>query len=287
MSPVYRTILLTTLAMTAFAANSLLCRLALGQGLIDAASFSTLRLLSGALVLALFVLPAWRTVGRQRADWRMVLSLFVYMVFFSFAYRSLGAATGALILFGAVQLSMFFAAIKSGEYFTGLSWVGLGLALSGLIYLVLPGLTAPDPFGAALMTVAGIAWGVYSLLGKSAGSPLETTANNFLMSVPLAILVSLFFIEEIHATRAGITLAVSSGAIASALGYVIWYAALKKLSASRAATVQLSVPAIAALGGVVFLAEEITLRLLLASVATLGGIALVLMQRSMQPGKPG
>ena len=271
---------LTLLAMLAFAANSLLCRLALGQGLIDAASFATIRIFSGALVLALFMLPTWRRRGRLAVDLRTVIALFIYMVFFSFAYRSLGAATGALILFAAVQLTMFVAALRAGEHFSTLSWLGLLLALFGLVYLVMPGVTAPDPMGAGLMTIAGISWGLYSLLGKQASDPLEATANNFLLSLPLALIVSLVFWEDIHVSRAGIALATTSGAIASALGYVIWYAALKGLSASRAATVQLSVPAIAAFGGVIFLAESITLRLLLASAATLGGIALVLAQRS-------
>jgi len=275
-----KTFVLTVLAMLAFAANSLLCRLALGQGLIDAASFATLRVFCGALVLLLYMLPAWRGNGRAAADWRTVISLFCYMVFFAFAYRSLGAATGALILFGAVQLTMFCAALKAGERFSGLSWAGLCMALFGLVYLVLPGITAPDPVGAAFMSIAGMAWGIYSLLGKQATNPLEATANNFLFAVPLTLAVSLVFVDDIHVSRPGIALAAASGAMASALGYVIWYAALKGLSAARAATVQLSVPAIAAFGGTVFLAEEITLRLLLASAATLGGIALVLTRRA-------
>ena len=277
-----RTLLLTVLAMLAFAANSLLCRLALGQGLIDAASFASLRILSGAMALTLFMWPAWRTRSRRPADWRAVATLFLYMVFFSYAYLSLSAATGALILFGAVQLTMFIAALRAGERFTNLSLAGLGLAVFGLVYLVLPGVTAPDPTGAALMTIAGISWGFYSLLGRNVPEPLEATANNFIFSLPLAIIVSLLFMGDIHLSPPGIALAATSGVIASGLGYVAWYAALRGLTASRAATVQLSVPAIAAFGGVVFLAEEITLRLLLASVATLGGIALVLAQRARQ-----
>lgn len=276
----HSTFLLTVLAMLAFAANSLLCRLALGQGLIDAASFATLRIFSGAVVLTLFMFPVWKERGRLPADWHSVLSLFLYMVFFSYAYRSLGAATGALILFGAVQLTMFIAALRAGERFVALSWFGLFLAFFGLAYLVLPGVSAPDPMGAALMAIAGMAWGFYSLSGKKAADPLEATANNFLFSLPLALLVSLVFIGDLHVSKSGIALAAASGAIASGLGYVIWYSALRGLSASRAATVQLSVPAIAAFGGVVFLAEGVTLRLLLSSAATLGGIALVLAQRA-------
>lgn len=275
-----RTVLLTALAMLAFAANSLLCRLALGQGLIDAASFASLRIVTGALVLGLMMWPAWRRRGRAPLNQWAVITLFFYMFFFAFAYRSLGAATGALILFGAVQLTMFSAALRAGERFPALAWTGLALAVAGLVYLVLPGVTAPDPLGTLLMTVAGVSWGIYSLLGRHAPEPLEATANNFLVSVPLAVLVSLAFLDEIHVTTGGLSLAVASGALASGLGYVAWYAALRGLTASRAATVQLSVPAIAALGGVVFLGEEITVRLLLSSAATLGGIAIVLAQRA-------
>jgi len=274
------TALLTAVAMVAFAANSLLCRMALGEGLIDAASFATVRVVAGAITLSLILLPRWRAQGRAPVDWRAAAMLFTYMAFFSFAYLSLSAGTGALLLFGAVQLTMFVVALRSGEPFPALSWAGLGLAVAGLIYLVSPGVTAPDPLGAALMTVAGVAWGVYSLLGKNASDPLAATANNFIFSVPLVVLVSLLFLEEFHFTNQGLVLAVASGSIASGLGYVIWYAALKGLPATRAATVQLSVPVIAAIGGVILLSEQLTFRLVLASAATLGGIALVLMQRS-------
>jgi drug/metabolite transporter (DMT)-like permease len=266
--------------MLAFAANSLLCRLALGQGLIDAASFASLRIFSGVVVLSLIMLPSWRKRGRSAADWRAVVTLFLYMVFFSYAYLLLSAGTGALILFGAVQLTMFIAAMKAGEHFAPLSLLGLIVSISGLIYLVLPGVTAPDPMGVALMAVAGISWGFYSLLGRHTVQPLEATANNFLFSLPMAIIVSLVFMDDMHISARGAALATASGAIASGLGYVIWYAALKGLSATRAATVQLSVPVIAAFGGAVFLAEQVTLRLVLASVAILGGIAIVLAQRA-------
>jgi drug/metabolite transporter (DMT)-like permease len=278
-----RTILLTFIAMLAFAANSLLCRLALGQALIDAASFATVRVISGAAALALIMLPRWRAHGRAPADWRAAAMLFTYMAFFSFAYLSLSAGTGALILFGAVQLTMFIAALRGGEHFAMLSWVGLTLAVLGLVYLVSPGLTAPDPMGACLMAIAGIAWGFYSLLGRNAADPLEATASNFIYSVPLVIIVSLFFVSQFHSSPGGLALAVASGAIASGLGYVIWYAALRGLTATRAATVQLAVPVIAAFGGVVLLAEEITLRLLVASAATLGGVWIVLAQRTSAP----
>jgi drug/metabolite transporter (DMT)-like permease len=206
--------------------------------------------------------------------------LFTYMAFFSFAYLSLSAGTGALLLFGAVQLTMFAVALHSGERFPLLSWAGLALAVSGLVYLVSPGVTAPDPLGAVLMAIAGTAWGVYSLLGKHVADPLEATANNFIYSAPMVVLLSLILLGNFQITPKGLALAVISGAAASGLGYVIWYAALKGLSATRAATIQLSVPVIAAIGGVILLSEQMTMRLVLASFATLGGIALVLMQRN-------
>jgi drug/metabolite transporter (DMT)-like permease len=272
--------LLTLLALLAFAANSLLCRLALGGALIDAASFTTVRLAAGAITLVLIVAPRWRAHGRAKADWRSVAMLFAYMAFFSFAYLTLSAGTGALILFGAVQLTMLIVGLRNGERFPALSWVGLALAFLGLVYLVSPGLTAPDPLGAALMTLAGIAWGCYSLLGRGAADPIEATANNFILAVPLAIATSLLFMNRLHGSWEGIALAAISGALTSGLGYVIWYAALRRLTATRAAVVQLAVPAIAACGGVILLSEEITMRLLLASAATLGGIWIVMLQRS-------
>lgn len=275
-----RTGALTIVAIIAFAANSLLCRLALGEGLIDPASFTSARVLSGGIVLMLIVLPRWRNSGRPSIDWRFSATLFVYMVFFSFAYRSLSAGTGALLLFGAVQLTMFVSALRAGESLSPPFWVGLALTISGLIYLLSPGITAPDPMGASLMLVAGIAWGSYSLLGRKVTDPLGATANSFLYAIPLALLTSLVFIDDFHISRNGLILAVASGAIASGLGYVIWYAALRGLTATHAATVQLSVPVVAAVGGIVFLSEQITLRLVFASVAILGGIMIVLSQRA-------
>jgi drug/metabolite transporter (DMT)-like permease len=279
-------VVLTIAAMLAFTANSLLCRLALGQELIDAASFTTVRVVSGAVTLSLIMLPRWRTHGRSSVNWLSATMLFTYMAFFSFAYLSLSAGTGALILFGAVQLTMFIVALREGEHFALLSWAGFTLAILGLVYLVSPGVTAPDPLGAILMAVAGIAWGFYSLLGRGVADPLEATANNFIFSVPLVIIVSLLFIGDFNSSSSGLVLAVASGAIASALGYAIWYAALCGLTATRAATVQLSVPVIAAFGGVVLLSEQITLRLLLASVATLSGVAIVLAQRAAKAPQP-
>jgi drug/metabolite transporter (DMT)-like permease len=218
-------------------------------------------------------------------DARMALCLCTYMIFFSFAYLSLGAGTGALILFGSVQLTMFVFALRSGERFSLPSWCGFILAIGGLIYLVSPGITAPDLSGAVLMAVAGIAWGFYSLLGRGVADPLQATAKNFACCLPVVLVVSAIFWRHIGLSPDGIVLAVASGAIASGCGYVIWYAALPALSATHAATVQLSVPVIAAFGGILLLSEQVTLRLLLASAATLGGVAIVLLQRTARPSR--
>jgi drug/metabolite transporter (DMT)-like permease len=283
MPQITSTPLLTAIAMVAFAANSLLCRLALGDQQIDAASFTTVRVVSGAITLSLFMLPHWRRGARRVGfDWGASLMLFAYMIFFSFAYLSLSAGTGALLLFGSVQLTMILAALRAGEQFTLWSWAGLLLAVAGLVYLVSPGITAPDPLGAVFMVVAGLAWGLYSLVGRRAGNPLESTANNFILAAPMGIAVSLLFIGDLQLSNRGLLLAIASGSIASGIGYVTWYAALKGLTSASAATVQLSVPVIAAVGGVLMLAEPVTLRLVLASAATLGGIALVLLKRTAQ-----
>jgi drug/metabolite transporter (DMT)-like permease len=282
---ILRTGLLTAAAMIAFAANSLLCRMALGRELIDAASFTSIRITAGAVTLLLILLIRGNK-KKIAPDWPGVAALFCYMVCFSFAYLSLTAGTGALLLFGAVQMTMFVFAIRGGERFALVSWAGLVAAFAGLVYLVAPGVTAPDPTGAVLMVTAGIAWGAYSLIGRSADRPLLATSANFLYSVPPAIVLSLLFIGSAEVSMNGMLLAVASGALASGLGYAIWYAALPGLTAGRAATVQLSVPVIAAIGGVLLLSEQITLRLLVASSLTIGGIWLVLNSRSARPVKP-
>jgi drug/metabolite transporter (DMT)-like permease len=275
--PYARKIALTSLAMIAFAGNSLLCRAALKQASIDAASFTTIRLLSGAGML-------WRVVRLRSSaptgngNWLSALALFGYAAGFSFAYLRLPAATGALLLFGAVQATMIGHGLWTGERLRRPQLAGLMLAGGGLLGLLLPGLTAPPLSGAVLMLGAGVAWGVYSLRGKGAGDPARVTAGNFLRSVPIAAALSILMSNGISLDRAGICYAVASGALASGMGYAIWYTALPALKSTSAATVQLSVPVIAALGGVVFLGEAITLRLVLASAAILGGIALVLLQ---------
>ncbi|MDM0122319.1 DMT family transporter [Variovorax arabinosiphilus] len=275
-----RTIALTAAAMVAFAANSLLCRLALQHRGIDPASFGSIRLVSGAITLALVVRLRAQPSSPGRAGWLAAVMLFAYVAFFSFAYLSLTAGTGALILFGAVQLTMLGAGLGAGERFGPVAWFGFVLAAGGLVYLVSPGIAAPPLLGAVLMAVAGVAWGVYSLRGRGVADPLAATARNFTRAVPLALALSLVFVASAHADATGVALAVASGALTSGLGYVVWYAALARLSAMQAATVQLSVPLLAAFGGVLLLSEAITPRLAAASVAILGGIALVLSQKS-------
>lgn len=278
-----RIAVLTSLAMLAFAGNSLLCRVALAHTSIDAASFTLIRLVSGAITLWLVVRMS-RSAQTGRGSWRSALALFAYAAGFSFAYVSLPAATGALLLFGAVQATMIGHGIWAGERLLGLQLVGLVLALGGLVVLLLPGLSAPPLQGSLLMLGAGVAWGIYSLRGRGAGDPIKVTAGNFLRTVPLAAAVSLLMHDGASVDSAGFWYAVSSGALASGIGYAIWYTALPALKATSAATVQLSVPVIAALGGILFLGESITLRLVFASIAILGGIALVILERKEANG---
>jgi drug/metabolite transporter (DMT)-like permease len=250
--------------------------MALGYDTIDAASFTLIRLTSGALMLWLIVFVKNKTVTMTGGDWFSAGILFLYAVMFSFAYITLSAGTGALILFGAVQLTMIFAGINAGERPHVITWFGIALAMGGFVYLVSPGLTAPSPVGATLMSVAGISWGLYSLQGRRSTSATATTMGNFMRAVPFAVVISLPTIANLGLSVEGVMLATLSGAIASGIGYVIWYAALPGLTATHAATIQLSVPVLAALGGVLFLSESFTLRLLVASVAILLGIGIVL-----------
>ena len=277
-----RSIILTSLAMMAFAGNSLLCRVALQQTSIDAASFTTIRLLSGAVMLWLIArLRSGANSGK--GNWWSAFALFVYAACFSFAYIGLAAATGALLLFGAVQVTMIGRGLWAGERLRRLQLVGLLLAFGGLVGLLLPGIAAPPLSASVLMLAAGVAWGVYSLRGKGGGDPTRVTAGNFLRAVPFAATMSILLLDSTALDRAGIGYAVMSGALASGIGYIIWYTALPRLKASTAASVQLCVPVIAALGGIVFLGEAMTLRLVLAAVTILGGIALVILE--MKPVK--
>jgi drug/metabolite transporter (DMT)-like permease len=278
-----RIIILTSLAMIAFAGNSLLCRAALKHTGIDAASFTTIRLISGALMLWLVVRVRSGTHSGS-GNWLSAFALFVYAAGFSFAYVSLPAATGALLLFGAVQATMIVHGIWAGERMQKLQLLGLVLALAGLVGLLLPGLSAPPVIGSLLMLGAGVAWGIYSLRGRGEGDPTRVTAGNFLRAVPIAAALSVIMFDRTSLDSAGFWYAVASGAFASGIGYAIWYTALPALKAAKAATVQLSVPVIAALGGIVFLGEPLTLRLVLSSAAILGGIALVILEKQQANG---
>jgi drug/metabolite transporter (DMT)-like permease len=295
-----RTAGFTTLALLAFAGNSLLCRMALRHTTIDAASFTSVRLVSGALMLALLV--AWRGRGQagavrpwQAGDWTSALALFIYAAGFSFAYVSLSAATGALLLFGVVQTSMIGWGLWRGERLRRLQWAGLATASAGLVWLLLPGLATPSLAAGGLMASAGVAWAVYTLRGRSAGPKVglkvgpnagdatAVTAGNFLRAAPLALVLSaalgMLGGSPARWDRTGLLLALASGALASGLGYAVWYTALRGLSATRAAILQLTVPAIATAGGVLLLGEPLTPTLLGASAAVLGGVLLVILAR--------
>jgi drug/metabolite transporter (DMT)-like permease len=271
---------LTSLAMVAFAANSLLCREALKHTPIDPATFSSARILSGALALWLIVrLRHGSASAANHGTWLSAVALFGYVAGFSFAYVGLSAATGALILFGSVQATMISYGIWKGERLKGGQMLGLVVAFAGLVFLMMPGLASPSRHSSLLMLAAGVSWGVYSLRGKGAGNPTQATAGNFLRAVPFTLILSAFLFSSHAWNMHGLMYAAASGALASGVGYAIWYAALQGLKLVPAAAVQLSVPVLAAAGGVLFLGEGVTLRLLIASVATLGGIALVILGR--------
>ena len=267
----------TIFALLCFAFNSILCRLALRADEIDAPSFTAIRLFAGALVLFL-IFSAFGKKGSEKktGNWISAAFLFLYAICFSFAYLALTTATGALVLFCSVQLTMIVFALFKGERPHAPEWFGLALAFGGLVYLLLPGLEAPPILSAASMVAAGVAWAFYTLRGKGSTDPLAETAGNFARSVPFVVIAALPFLPNVHLSAKGFVLAVLSGAVASGIGYAVWYTALRFHTAPRAAVLQLSVPAIAAAGGVVFLAESVTVRLLLASCLILGGIGLVI-----------
>jgi drug/metabolite transporter (DMT)-like permease len=277
------TALLTALALVAFASNSILTRLALGGGQMDAATFTTVRIGAGALVLAALVRiqqgpsrAAPKPVGRGLVG---PLALFAYAAPFSFAYVRIGAAAGALLLFGAVQITMIGRGIAAGERPGVRTWIGIALAAAGLAWLTLPAISRPDPIGSALMIVAGCAWGVYSLAGRSATNALAANARSFVWAVPFALAVNLATFASVKVSARGFVLALASGGITSGLGYAIWYRALRGLTATQAAILQLSVPVIAAVGAVAVLHESVNPRLAISSVAVIGGVALVLSAR--------
>lgn len=277
-----RLVALTLLALLAFAANSILCRLAFERTDIDAASFTAIRLAAGALMLWLLVLR--RPVARIGGDWPSAVALFAYAAAFSFAYVALETGVGALLLFGAVQMTMLAAGLRTGERLDARQSVGLALALGGLAYLLWPGLAAPPLGSALLMLAAGFAWGVYSLRGRGSRDPLAATAGNFLRAAPLGLGLALLALPGLAPDPAGAGYAVLSGALASGAGYAVWYAALRGLAATHAATVQLSVPLIAAAGGIALLDEPLTWRFAFAAVAILGGIALGMVRRRERSG---
>ncbi|TVR48144.1 MAG: DMT family transporter [Rhodobacteraceae bacterium] len=291
-SSVLKIALLTALAMVAFAANSVLNRVALAGGEADALGYTGIRLASGALMLGLIL--AWRgrrpRWGRMGGSMGGALALFLYAIAFSYAYLDLAAGTGALLLFAAVQLGMLGWAIGHGDRPGAVEWAGFTVAVLFLIFLVLPGVSAPDPLGAALMILAGLAWAAYTLLGHGSAAPLVDTGGNFLRCLPIALLLILPGLFEQTISPAGWLYAIASGALASGLGYAVWYSVLPALERSTAAYVQLTVPAIAAGGGVLFIAEPLTLRLVLCSLGILGGVALALWgadQRKRRIGRAG
>jgi drug/metabolite transporter (DMT)-like permease len=275
------TIALTSVTMIAFAANSVLCRLALSRTSIDPSLFTLVRIAAGAVTLATIAAVA-RREPRFAGAWSGAFALFAYAAAFSFAYLSLPAGAGALILFGSVQATMIVTGLIRGEHLATGQWLGLAVAIAGLVVLVAPGVAAPPLLGAGLMAMAGVAWGAYSIMGRRASDPLAATAGNFLRAAPMALALAIAAASREPPPGLGLLYAVLSGAAASGLGYTIWYAALPGLGAAEAASVQLSVPVIAALGGTLFLAEAISVRLVVSAAAVIGGIALVIASR---PGR--
>jgi drug/metabolite transporter (DMT)-like permease len=278
--------MLTAAALIAFAANSILCRLALREAAIDPASFTIIRFLSGAIALLLVTARMPRRTNVHAGSWASAFVLTLYALPFAFAYTQLSAGTGALILFGCVQITMLLAAVGTGERPRPRQWAGVAAALAGLIYLVLPGLSAPPLVAAVLMATAGVCWGWYSLRGRGATNPLQQTAANFVRGVPLIAAASLPWMPRATFSARGVLLAVASGTLASGLGYVAWYSALRRLTGLQAAVVQLAVPLIAAAGGVLLLSETLTPRLMIATVLVLGGIGLAVVSGRRESGTP-
>ena len=280
-----KTMVPTVCALIAFAANSVICRWALMGGAIDASSFTIIRMVSGAMILIpILCLKKNRTASREKGGWLASAALFAYATTFSFAYIHLETGTGALILFGAVQITMILVSLISGIRLHMAEWAGLALAFSGFVYLILPGVTAPSPMGFCIMTLSGIAWALYTLLGRNSKDPLMDTAYNFLRALPMVALLALITLKGAHVSFKGVALAMIAGGITSGAGYALWYMALGGLSVTQAAVIQLLVPVIAALGGVLFVFEPITPRLILSATMILGGIfTLVLGNHYLNP----
>ena len=271
-----RTAALTALALVAFSGNSILCRMALGPAAIDAASFSTIRIIAGALCLWLITLVTQRGSVWTQGSWMSAVILFVYAIPFSYAYGLLTAGTGALILFGTVQVTMIGGALVEGERPRARQWIGLLVAIAGLVYLLFPGIAAPSPLGAGLMAIAGVGWALYSIQGRGAVDPVGQNGGNLIRTLPLLLIVSVLALRLQHIEMRGVILAILSGAVTTGLGYAVWYSALRGLTATRAALVQLLVPVITVTGGVVFLREPISPRVVLSAAIVIGGIALAL-----------
>ena len=274
-------VLLTSVAMLCFAANSIVCRMALVPKFIDAETFTTIRVLSaGAMLSAGLYLSHGQFPRLDKVKLRSAVALLGYLVFFSFAYVRLDAGSGALVLIGAVQATMFAIAFLEGERFRFAQWTGLGLAVLGFLYLIQPGIGAPDALGTLLMALSGISWGFFSLFARGTSDPIAANAGNFLLCLLPVSIINLLFGHPLETAPAGLLLATISGGIATGFGYIVWYLVVRDMPVTHAATVQLSIPALVGLGGAAFLSEPITFRLLLASAAMLGGIALVLGRRS-------
>jgi drug/metabolite transporter (DMT)-like permease len=277
-----KTLASTLFALLAFAANSVLCRLALGENAIDATSFTVIRLLSGIVILIIVMQLTSKSNEKKpktKGSWLAASMLFIYAIAFSFGYVSLDTGTGALILFGAVQITMIMVSVISGNKLHFTEWTGLVIAFTGFVYLIIPSLVTPSFVGFILMAISGIAWGLYTLLGRTSKNPLSDTAYNFLRTSPFILILVVFGLDNVHITSMGILLAILSGAIASGIGYFVWYIALRGLSVTQAAVVQLFVPVIAGVGGVIFTNELITLRLIESSALVLGGILMVILGR--------
>ena len=274
---------LTALAMIAFAANSILARLALTGGDIGPWSFTAIRFISGAMCLALIIGPM-KTL--RQGSWNAAFALLLYGIFFSYAYILLSAGTGALILFAVVQITMISGGLLAGERLRTLQWLGLALAMGGLVYLMLPSVAPPSPIGAIMMSLSGLGWGLYSLMGRGKGNPTALTAGNFLRAAIICAVITLpvlLILPEAAIGPKGIGLALLSGIMTSGIGYVIWYMALKHLTATRAGIAQLTVPFIAAIGGMLFIAEPFTLRFFIAMCLTLLGVALATLSSNKKP----
>ena len=285
-----RVIVLTALSMVAFAGNSLLCRLALKSTAIDPASFTSIRLVFGALALWLIlwfrnssISSKASSKGRVSGNWLSASALFIYAAAFSFSYTHVSAGVGALLLFGAVQATMIGYGIAKGERLSKLQLLGLVAACAGLAFLFLPGLSAPPWQSALLMLASGVAWGVYSLRGRQAADATHATAGNFLRAAGLALLASLLMPSTLYLANSGIYYAALSGALTSGVGYAIWYSVMPRLSATVAATVQLTVPVLASIGGIAWLGESLSLRILIAFIAILGGVALTIVYQKRKP----